>query len=419
MPRHIGGADDRTDLVVEVQAALDDPLVSGIVLTRSTDSVGPAALTAIEELLSDQFGVGAVVPVVRSQVGAVAEAGLLNRSGVAISRHLVGETDSAERTAGDVDLLSTSAVAFPTSLLRPRTLDPASGFRRLLGLVDEMCHRRGLRMVFQPAWEVRRPPGSDTPLEQSQSRSVGAQSAEPHRRRSLIVTGFLPVHSVRGEDRFVQTLIDDLVELNGADDVTVAVLDSFGAAGRCDELRRAGIEVVLAPCDWSTWFEDRWGTYDAIFLTRTSLLYPVRQWIEVSQPSATRLLWLDSLLIRDLSALRPRLPAEEMTGLDHVLAETSAVLANWTAWTDAVVCSRVSDANLVRGLSPGTPTKIPSCCGRPSPYRSFPPTAPTVGLSACSRSASIQSGLITSVSLFRNRSASQTTDHAAKFTCRA
>lgn len=358
MLRHIGGAEGRADLVVEVQAALDDPLVSGIVLTRSTDSVGPAALTAIEALLSDQFGVGAVVPVVRTQGGAVAEAGLLNRFGVAISRHSVGETDSAERTAGDVDLLSTSAVAFPTSLLRPRTLDLVSDFRGLLGLVDELCHRRGLRTVFQPAWEVRRPPGNDPPLEQSRSLSVGAQTAEPYQRRSLLVTGFLPVHSVRGEDRFVQTLIDDLVELNGADDLTIAVLDSFGAAGRSEDLRRSGIEVVLAPRDWNTWFEERWGTYDAIFLTRTALLYPVRQWIEASQPSATRILWLDSLLIRDLSALRPRLPAEEMAGLDHVLAETSAVLANWTAWANAVVCSRVSDANLVRGLSPSTPTEV-------------------------------------------------------------
>ena len=298
-----------------------------VVIGPRSDSSVPAA--RITDLLTGPFGVGAVV-----------------------ARQVEGPRWMSPPSR-DVDDTTCTWLAVRSSLLTWADLDPREDeVSRVSAVLLSTARQRGLRVVSEPTWS-----GAGPASEEGPGICAEATPAAPI-TRLLVITGTLTDGTTREEDRAARQLIASLNAQCRHSDLTVVAVDRRWSETQAARLRAKGITVVEGPCDWDSWFDQRWGTYSHVFLTQTGLRSAARRWIETTQPQASKVLHFSSLPFREVTALAPITPADELIGLDHVHVAAEARLAEQARWADAVWCEDAQDTSFVTGLLPGKPVVL-------------------------------------------------------------
>ena len=239
-------------------------------------------------------------------------------------------------------------------------IDPAAD--DLQAIIDEAIRAiaaRRLRIVSEPSWRVT-VPGTARPL----GPRPFALDSDP---TILVVSGFVPGDEYRAEDRSLRALITDLAEQAEDSRVTFAAADGFRAHGAARSLGEIGVEVIHPPVDWRDWFTGNLARFSHVFVTWSGLQSDLGRWIRGTQPQAVKVLFLPGLAFRDIEALRPYTPDDEIEGLESVRVASMARLSELAISFDAAWCEREVDASYLRGQHPDlTVCVVPPALGHRS-----------------------------------------------------
>jgi GT2 family glycosyltransferase len=329
---------------IAVRESIDDPSCDVVAVVPSHMQPLPEARLAT--LFEPSLRIGVVVPRVGLLDGRTIEAGAIwTEEGVTSRLNVTADLSSVD-TAADVDGSEHPWLAFRKDLLLQAALAPDASAEKVAEQVYAAARAATLRVVYEPSWGVQANEKKSVPV-QSVRRTNSPEA------QTLIVTGFLTKDSFRSDDRFVQSLIDDISDLVGARTLTVAALDGYSASAPAFDLRERGISVVSGPHDWSGWFQANWGRFDYVLVARSAMGTPVNQWLERTQPQATRVLCLDCLPSHRIQSFRFATPSSEVAGSEFFSEAMSVRLDSWLRQFHAVICERSADAI---HLSPKVPT---------------------------------------------------------------
>ncbi len=159
-----------------------------------------------------------------------------------------------------------------------------------------------------------------------------------------------------GDERAVRSLVGSLNRHTRDNELTAVAVDGLGRMA--DQWRAEGIAVVDAPVDWGAFAQQAVGHFSHIVMTSTGLRSSARRWIDATQPHAAKVLFLPSLSFREVAALAPITPADEISGLELVRVAVEARVAEQARWADVVWCEDERDAAFVSGLLPATPVTV-------------------------------------------------------------
>jgi GT2 family glycosyltransferase len=350
---------------MEAESDEAHPVVVGVPGVESTTR------RRLAELLRPDGTIGVVVPRTVSSTGQLLEAGALLHDQKMVRRASPQSKGTMDYlTAAEVDGTTGQVLAIDSMTLRRLGLDPlASDLRRLSSAIVESVRSMGLRVVYEPTWVVVDDEIGRTEDLDSVRTEEGPASPSTN---ILVVAGLLPSSFFSDEDRSVELLTRALIgQTNGTDSaLTIMATDAFRGDEAADRYRAAGIEVVLAPRDWGSWFADRHAQFSHVIFTQTGLRSPARSWIDQTQPQATKILFCDTLMFRQVESLRPATPADEIEGLESVRDRAEASLASLVGWVDAVWSERPEDTSFLTGLFPGKAISLlpfPVACRSESP----------------------------------------------------
>jgi GT2 family glycosyltransferase len=297
--------------------ASDSPSAA-IVIGNPHDDLLPDARLA--DLLTGPFGIGAVVP---------SEAGPHNL---------------ALPVARDVASAASHALAVRADVLMAADLDPRERQpERVIAAALTAVRSQGLRIVSDPAWTT--------------AASSGATSgAQMTTTRLLLVTGGTSGDYPCADDRAVRSLIRSLNTRTRDNELTVLSVEQLGT--NAARWRAEGIAVIDGRAEWTDLSDQLRGHFSHVVLAATGLRSAARRWIDTTQPQAARVLYLPSLPFREVTALAPITPMDEVAGLELVRVGVEASVADEARWADAVWCEDERDASFVSGLLPSTPVTV-------------------------------------------------------------
>ena len=314
---------------------------------------GPRPDSRLIALFTGSYGIGAVVPRVVSDDRQLLEAGAMRADGVWLSRGAGSQPD--DPTYGSARDVEGSAYPFwiaPRRIVAEaiRKLAPSEGDPgRLCEAITGTARAAGLRVVYEPSWQVlvtstsdRRPPSP-------------APSRPRERPELLVVTGFIPTGDGSIGDEGAKRLLSSLTRLVPAESISVLSLDGARAGTRIEALRAEGVELSVGPLDLKGWFEARWAQYSHVFLSRQALRSSVREHLRLTQPQAARIFYSDSLPLRQVEAWRSVTPASDSPGLEAGVQDGLRQLSELAMWADAIWCERQDDVDLIAGLFPSHP----------------------------------------------------------------
>jgi GT2 family glycosyltransferase len=320
-----------TDALAVVRPGLGSPYASDVIATatRARSAVlllgrevpEPLPEARLLDLLTGHFGIGAVIP-----------------------RSVDPDRPGDAAVASDVSVVATEIVAMRADILRLAELDPRENDpRRVTGAALDAARSRGWRIVSEPTWTVDAAVDAEPTLTTAPTRVI-------------VITGVLADGSLRTEDRAGRDLVQSLSEQCRHNELTVLAVERPGpvAAG----WRARGVRVVDGPPDWVGSPQLEPGIFSHVVLTGSGLRSDARRWIETAQPQAAKVLFLPSLAFREVSALVPITPLDELSGLELSRVGVEARVAEQVRWADAVWCESERDAAFVRGLLPEVPVTI-------------------------------------------------------------
>lgn len=360
---------------------------------NSDAMVEPGWLEPLVEVLEQDGGAGAVVPMLLNPDGTIQEAGSVIDS-VGWSHALgAGESPSAwsHRFRREIDYGSAACL-----LVERQTFWEVGGFDPAYGLgyfedVD-LCFKlkeRGLRTIYEPRSRVvherhgsgtsqqarqrmeanravfyrrwserlsRRPNLVELPT--NAPRLIAARDAEVV-DRILVLDDRVPFHDRGSGDPRMAKMLYELADLWPAARITLAAADGAEADRYAEPLLARGIEVVAPPVDWQDWFERRMFHYSVAIISRGSNVARFAGHLQTTQPQALRAFDTEALSFRRL---------ERMVGFLEDSAEIARVRAAATAARQAevgalhksAVVFAVSDeeADFIEEIAPETPTFV-------------------------------------------------------------
>lgn len=334
-----------------VAEARSGRLPAGTVLVLS----GPDQLDVpahLADLLQDELGIGAVLPLLVDDRDQVVEAGTFDNQASADRSQSWGgglAAWSAEVVfRRDVGGTSGQLVAVAPRVLASwegsldSCADPAAVVAEVLAHVRAL----GLRIVLEPSWPVLAPAGT-RPVPHAPGPTRFAQRDELAPARALVVTANIP-GTVTGADHLAG-LVDELARCPRTR-VTLACADGFGLPRYAPYYRDQGVEVIGAPQDWEEWCHDRRYHYSHVIVTDSGLSTRLWPLARASQPQAMAVLYSERLPVRRHQALGEA--STHTDGLRTVYTLLQARLAAQVEALDAAWCASAADADLVRGLAP-------------------------------------------------------------------
>lgn len=350
--RAVGAAPAGSPLACRVTAAADVALAAGDGATATVViGTGPVPEERIRQLMSGPHSIGAI---------------LADRAPEYSNRR------PALRDAGPDDLSTIVPASGPPAVavaarhvaaagLDPTVDDPGQVISALL----QASSARGGRIVVDPAWS----PGGGPPVGPGRPARPSASthptgSAEP--MDVVVVTAPPLCPEQRSDDRAVDELIASLAGLSGCR-VSVMTTERASVADR-SRWAAAGLEVFEGPEMWL----DRstlYGRFSHAVVTSSGAGSAAREWVERTQPQATRVAYLPSLAFRQVSSLVPISPPDEMDGLHLVRLDVEDTVASFANWAGAVWCQWRADAEVLRGWAPGVAVHELPPSLRPRPGR--------------------------------------------------
>jgi GT2 family glycosyltransferase len=246
--------------------------------------------------------------------------------------------------ARDVATAASDALAVRADVLMAADLDPWERQpERVIAAAITAVRSRGLRIVSDSAWTIA----------ESSAAASGAQMTTTH---LLVVTGGTSGDYPCGDDRAVRSLIRSLNTQSRDNELTVLSVEHLGITGV--RWRADGITVIDGRAEWADLSEQLRGHFSHVVLAASGLRSAARRWLDATQPQAARVLFLPSLPFREVTALAPITPADEVSGLELVRVAVEASVADEARWADAVWCEDERDASFVSGLLPSTPVTV-------------------------------------------------------------
>ena len=281
------------------------------------------------ELLTGPFGIGAVVP---RSIGSDAES------------RISGRTDSDAATG---PWCAVRARSLTTARIDPHEDDHVLVIRAALKAVRSA----GLRVVSEPLWTA-------PAFERGQAGTAPAPEARVALSSILVITAAPDSQGARPEDRATRELVASLSKLVRYSQVTVLVTERGTDPSDIAAWRSQGVGVLDGPDAWSKASARTWASYSHVIMTASGARSGARHWVESTQPQAMKVLFVPSLGFRDVAALGPITPADELAGLELVRAATEGRVAELARWADVVWCENARDVAFIGGLLPGKPVVL-------------------------------------------------------------
>ena len=299
------------------------------VVVLGTVWLDPLTEQRLLDLMTGPFGIAAVVP-------------FAERPGENAQAVVARDVDP-----GPCQVLAVRADVLTIAEIDPRTNDPTI----VIAAAIRETRARGLRVVSDPEWTTE---GEDV-----------APNAETAPTRILVITGALSDLSTRTEERAAWELIRALNAQSRHSQLTVLAIEKPGQAAQ--RWRAEGVRVIEGAPDWVALAQREAGAYSHVVLTSCAMRSPARRWVEINQPQAAKVVFLSSLPFREVTALGPVTPMEEMSGLELMRVAVETGVAEQARWADAVWCEYDRDAWFVRGLLPETPVTVLPLVVEPAP----------------------------------------------------
>jgi GT2 family glycosyltransferase len=187
--------------------------------------------------------------------------------------------------------------------------------------------------------------------------------------RILVVHDRVPGPSANLADRRVFQLLRQMRAVWPASEIVVAAVDGHRAGRHEAAMADLGIEVVIGPCDWTRWFEERRLTFSYIFATAPRLARRLHRLRTSSQPQATKVLWLGQPDFWAAQALTAIQFPEEASGLRTYEGAMAERLLAGVRWADHVWCCHAEDRDYLAAVAPGKAVSLVPFMGEPATAR--------------------------------------------------
>lgn len=315
-----------------------------LLVTGAASGHGSPDEHALAELLGGPFGIGAVVPLLYDGLGRVAEGGAFYRADGTVGPFgpLTHMADSGHSFRRDVPGSATEVLAVSSTALRGLDLSEGTA----LGVADLLSHiqAQGLRVVFEPSWQVPAPTGFE-PAPAPAGPRRWAERDEAFPSRVLVVTSTIP-GTLAGAEGVVD-LVETLARCPRTR-VTLACADGFAADRYAGWYRRQGIEVVVGPQEWLSWCGDRRYHYSHVVVSDDGLVTRLWPIVRSTQPQAMAVLWSEMLPAKRSQVLSGSSRHDE--GAETVRQLFQARLLQQIEGIEAAWCASPADASLLEGL---------------------------------------------------------------------
>ena len=170
--------------------------------------------------------------------------------------------------------------------------------------------------------------------------------------RILVVVGLLTGEPLREEDRAAHQLILSLRRQCRDSEITVLSLDPRTPEIAIRALRDDGMHAIEGGQDWPGVVSAEPFKYSHVFLADSAVASPALRRIEQSQPQATKVAYFSSLPFREVAALTPIIPSDELEGLEYLRAQVEELTLETARSMDALWCERDRDAKFFASLLP-------------------------------------------------------------------
>jgi GT2 family glycosyltransferase len=298
-----------------ISAAATDP--SGwLILGRPNDGLVPTK--RISDLLGGPFGIGGVIP------------------GPEPAGGVEGDLFCRDVSVTSSEYLAVRASIVAGAKVNPLDEDPESVITDVLARLRDL----GLRLVCDPRWT---------------NGTSGARLASPDEdcSRILIVTAALESGASRPDRQSVWDLVNSLAAHARHSQIVVVTAERCRCPGDAADLRAQGIQVHEGPTDWKSWFYGQMASFSHIIFTASGLQSSARQWIDVTQPQAMKVLFWPWLASREMAVLGPITAGDELAGLDQVRRSVEERIREIAPWADALWCETRQDADFLASSLPG------------------------------------------------------------------
>ena len=252
--------------------------------------------------------------------------------------------DLAATTAGQGAAIAVRAQTVVTAGIQAESDDVAEVTGRLLAAVAAS----GQRIVLDPVWvaqEAAEPTGGG---------AAGAPSGDPTSGALvgpavdvLFVTTVATDPRLRAAERAVEDLLSSLGQVVDGR-LSVMTTERVPPADR-RRWSSSGIEVLAGPAAWEGRSTRR---YSHVIVTAEAARSSVREWIEAHQAQAHRVVYFPALPPREVAALVPITPADEIEGLLQTGVDAQNASAHLAQWADSIWCQWAADAPVLQTWAP-------------------------------------------------------------------
>lgn len=299
------------------------------------------------DLLGGPLGIGAVVPLVLDGNRRTVEAGTFRSASGAVVPFNVGGAVGAPEQSFRRDVPGSAAPAIAVSAGALSGYDASASSGDLIASVLDQVQGGGLRVVYEPSWQVDALSAPAAPAVAAGPRRW-AERDQGCPARVLVVTGNIP-GTLSGAEGTVG-LVEELSRCRGTR-VTLACADGFGADRAAGHYQRQGTEVVAGPQDWMAWCGDRRYHYSHLLVTGSGLMSRLWPIARSTQPQAMKVLCSELLPFRRNHALGDASWHSEGTSTVALLLHSR--LLGQVEELDAAWCASEADSKLLAGLGAG------------------------------------------------------------------
>ena len=227
------------------------------------------------------------------------------------------------------------------------TDDPVEVTDRLMAAVAASGHR----VVVDPLWAGPSTGDAAADAPGPVTRPPGRGDEEPPPAIDvLFVTTVAADPRLRAAERAVDELISSLARLVDGR-LSVMGTERIPPADR-RRWSAAGLEVLEGPAAWDGPTSRR---YSHVIVTADAGRSSVREWIDTTQAQAHRVVYFPTLPPREVSALVPITPPDEIEGLEQTAVDAQNAAAHLANWADTIWSRWAADAPVLQSWAPRTP----------------------------------------------------------------